>query len=129
MIEAGTGGSIVLISSSAGIKGQPFTPGYTAAKHGVVGLMKALANELGAHNIRVNSIHPAGVNTAMCDVPGLFNLIQKYATTMGPLFMNTLPTPFMPAEDISHSVVYLASDESRYVTGLELKVDFGMTNR
>lgn len=129
LIEGGKGGSIVLISSAAGIKGQPFTPGYTAAKHGVVGLMRGLANELGRHSIRVNSIHPAGVKTAMSDVLGLFDLIVKYNTTMGPVFMNTLPTPVMPSEDISHAVIFLASDESRYVTGLELKVDLGMTNR
>src|SRR4051812_18638894 len=59
MIEAGKGGSVILISSAAGIKGQPFTLGYTAAKHGVVGICRGLANELGEHRIRVNSIHPS----------------------------------------------------------------------
>ena len=73
MIRQGQGGSIILISSSAGIKGQPFTLGYTAAKHGVTGLAKALANELGEYDIRVNSVHPAGVLTAMGDVPGLMD--------------------------------------------------------
>ncbi len=65
MIEAGKGGSVILISSTSGLKGHPFMPGYTAAKHGLVGLGNGLANELGQHSIRVNTVHPAGVQTAM----------------------------------------------------------------
>lgn len=129
MIKAGNGGSVILISSTAGIKGQPFTPGYTAAKHGVVGLMKGLANELGEYNIRVNTIHPAGVQTKMGEAPGLTDIIASKAETMGPLFMNSLPVEMMEPKDTSYAVVFLASDESRYVTGLQLKVDAGTSVR
>jgi SDR family mycofactocin-dependent oxidoreductase len=129
MIKQGRGGSIILISSSAGIKGQPFTLGYTAAKHGVTGLAKALANELGEYDIRVNSVHPAGVLTAMSDVPGLFSLITAKAETLGPIFMNTLPHPMMKPEEISATVAWLASDDSRMVTGTQVRVDLGTCNR
>jgi SDR family mycofactocin-dependent oxidoreductase len=129
MIAAGKGGSVILISSSAGIKGQPFTLGYTAAKHGLVGLCNGLANELGEHHIRVNTIHPAGVLTAMGEAPGLMDIIGKHATTMGPLFMNTIPVEMMKPSETSNAVAFLASDESRMITGLQMKVDLGTTNR
>lgn len=129
LIRQGQGGSIILISSSAGIKGQPFTLGYTAAKHGVTGLAKALANELGEYDIRVNSIHPAGVLTAMGDVPGLMELITTKAATLGPLFMNTLPHEMMEPADVSGTVAWLASDDSRMVTGSQVRVDLGTCNR
>ena len=125
MIRQGTGGSVILISSSAGLKGQPFTLHYTAAKHGVVGICNGLANELGHHNIRVNSIHPAGVRTEMINAPGLMELIGAHAETLGPLFMNTLPHDFMDPSDVSAAVAFLASDDSRMTTGLQLKVDLG----
>jgi SDR family mycofactocin-dependent oxidoreductase len=129
LIKQRQGGSIVLISSSAGLKGQPFTLHYTAAKHGIVGICRGLANELGEYDIRVNSVHPAGVETAMMDVPGLMNLIAEKAETLGPIFMNTLPQASMGPEDISATVAWLASDDARYVTGAQIPVDFGMTNR
>ena len=129
IIAGGNGGSIIITSSAAGIKGQPFTHGYTSAKHGLVGLMRGLANELGHLSIRVNSIHPTGVETKMTEASGLMDVITKYAETMGPLFMNTLPVGMVDPVDISNAVVYLASDESRYVTGLELKIDAGMSIR
>lgn len=129
MIRQGTGGSIILTSSSAGLKGQPFTLAYTAAKHGVVGIARGLANELGEYDIRVNSIHPAGVATHMMKVPGLFNMIQEKATTLGPLFMNTLPYESMKAADVSAVVAFLASDDSRYITGAQVPIDLGSTNR
>jgi len=129
LLEQGTGGSIILISSSAGLKGQPFTLSYTAAKHGVVGLTRALAIEYGDHGIRVNSIHPCGVNTAMGDAPGLVALIDERAETVGPVFMNTLPVEFVEPEDISASVAYLASDDAKYVTGMQLRVDAGTVGR
>ncbi len=129
MIRQGRGGSIILISSSAGIKGQPFTLGYTAAKHGVTGLAKALANELGEYDIRVNSVHPAGVLTAMGDVPALMDLISAKAETLGPIFMNTLPHPMMEPAEVSATIAYLASDDSRMVTGSQLRVDLGTCNR
>ena len=129
LLAQGTGGSIILTSSSAGLKGQPFTLSYTAAKHGVVGLTRALAIEYGDHGIRANSIHPCGVNTPMGDAPGLVDLIDERAETVGPVFMNTLPVEFVEPEDISASVAYLASDDAKYVTGLQLKVDAGTVGR
>ncbi len=129
MIQQGTGGSIILTSSAAGLKGQPFTLAYTAAKHGVVGICRGLANELGEFDIRVNSIHPAGVATAMMDVPGLFDMIQAHATTLAPLFMNTLPHHSMTADDVAGVVAWLASDESRFLTGAQIPVDIGSCNR
>jgi SDR family mycofactocin-dependent oxidoreductase len=129
LIEQGQGGSIVLISSSAGLKGQPFTLHYTAAKHGIVGICRGLANELGEYDIRVNSVHPAGVRTAMMDVPGLMNMIAEKAPTLGPIFMSTLPHEFMDPEDISATVAWLASEDARYLTGAQIPVDFGMTSR
>jgi NAD(P)-dependent dehydrogenase (short-subunit alcohol dehydrogenase family) len=129
LIRQGQGGSVILISSSAGLKGQPFTLHYTAAKHGIVGICRGLANELGEFDIRVNSVHPAGVQTAMSDVPGLMELIQEKAETLGPLFMNTLTQTMMEPGDIAATVAWLASDDARYVTGAQIAVDFGLTNR
>jgi SDR family mycofactocin-dependent oxidoreductase len=122
-------GSIVLTSSTAGIKGQPFLTPYVAAKHGVVGIMKSLANELGQKNIRVNTVHPTGVNTPLLEgLGGMEELIGLDPSTGG-IFVNTLPVEFVEPRDISNAVLYLASDEARYVTGLELTVDAGCTNR
>lgn len=129
ILAGGNGGSIIMVSSSAGLKGQPFTPGYTAAKHGLVGLCNGLANELGEHNIRINTIHPAGVQTPMGEAPGLMDIISKHAGTMGPLFMNTLPALFMQPNETSNAVLFLASDDSKMITGLQMKVDMGMTIR
>jgi SDR family mycofactocin-dependent oxidoreductase len=129
LIRQGQGGSIILISSSAGLKGQPFTLHYTAAKHGIVGICRGLANELGEYDIRVNSVHPAGVRTAMMDVPGLMELIVEKAETLGPLFMNTLPHESMEPEDVAGTVAWLASDDARYVTGAQIAVELGTCNR
>ena len=93
MIEQGTGGSIILTSSAAGLKGQPFTLAYTAAKHGVVGICRGLANELGAYDIRVNSIHPAGVSTEMMNVDGLFQLITQARAHPRPAVHEHAPPP------------------------------------
>ena len=129
MLAQGTGGSIIVTSSSAGLKGQPFTLSYTAAKHGVVGIVNAIAIEYGDYGIRANSIHPCGVRTPMGDAPGLMELIEERAETVGPVFMNTLPIDFVEPEDISAAVAFLASDDSKYVTGLQLKVDAGTVLR
>jgi SDR family mycofactocin-dependent oxidoreductase len=129
MIAAGKGGSIILVSSTAGLKGQPFTLGYTAAKHGVVGLCRGLANELGSHSIRVNSLHPSGIATAMGEADGLMQIINKYAETLGPVFMNTLPVFMGEPKDTSNAVAFLASDEASMITGLQMTVDMGATNR
>jgi SDR family mycofactocin-dependent oxidoreductase len=123
------GGSIILTSSVAGVKGLPFLAPYVAAKFGVTGLAKAMANELAEHNIRVNSVHPTGVLTPMADgLAGMAPLIERHPQ-LGPLHMNTLDVQAVEARDISNAVLYLASDESRYVTGLEFRVDAGNTVR
>lgn len=122
------GGSLVNISSSAGLKGTPLHTPYTAAKHGVVGLSRALANELAAQNIRVNTVHPTGVATGMAPV-SLHGLITEERPDLAPLFANALPVPLTEAVDISNAVLYLVSDEARHVTGTELKVDAGVTLR
>jgi SDR family mycofactocin-dependent oxidoreductase len=129
LLSQGTGGSIIVTSSSAGLKGQPFTLSYTAAKHGVVGIVNAIAIEYGEYGIRANSVHPCGVRTDMGDAPGLVELINERAETVGPVFMNTLPVEFVEPEDISATVAYLASDDSKYVTGVQLKVDAGTVGR
>ena len=129
VLAQGTGASYILTSSSAGLKGQPFTMSYTAAKHGVVGIMRALTIEYGDYGIRANSLHPAGVTTPMGDAPGLLELINERAETVGPTFMNTLPVEMIDPVDVSEGVVYLASDESRFVTGLEMRIDAGLVGR
>lgn len=129
LIRQGQGGSIIMTSSTAGLYGQPFTASYTAAKHGVVGLAGCLANELAEHSIRVNTVHPTGVNTEMMQVPGLMELINSRAETLGPVFMNALPVFAMEPEDVAALVAFLASDESRYITGSQMRVDAGKLNR
>jgi SDR family mycofactocin-dependent oxidoreductase len=127
LIERG-GGSLVNISSSAGIKGTPLHLPYTASKHGIVGMSMALANEVAAQNIRVNTVHPTGVATGMAP-PSMHTLIAEQRPDLVPIFLNALPAPLIEASDVSNAVLYLMSDESRYVTGLELKVDAGVTIR
>jgi SDR family mycofactocin-dependent oxidoreductase len=123
------GGSMILISSVAGLKGQPFLAPYVASKHGLVGVMHVLSNELAARNIRVNSIHPTGVNTPMLvGLSGLTSLIEDSPDT-GSIFLNSLAVDLVEPEDISNAVIYLASDQSRYVTGLTMTVDAGSTAR
>jgi NAD(P)-dependent dehydrogenase (short-subunit alcohol dehydrogenase family) len=102
---------------------------YVSSKHGVVGLCRTLANELGEYNIRVNSIHPVGVNTAMLHDPDLFPMIVERQDTLGPLFMNTLPFDFLEPDDVAGLVAFLASDEARYMTGAQVPIDLGVANR
>jgi SDR family mycofactocin-dependent oxidoreductase len=121
------GGSLVNISSSAGIKGTPLHVPYTASKHGIVGMSLALANELAAQNIRVNTVHPTGVATGMAP-PSMHEQIAG-RPDLAPIFLNALPAPLIEPSDVSNAVLFLVSDESRYVTGLEFKVDAGVTIR
>lgn len=122
----GGGGSLVNVSSAGAIKGFPLQTPYTAAKHGVVGLTLALANELAAQNIRVNTVLPTGVPTGM--VPPSFGpLLGEQRPDLIPIFVNAMPTPAVEPADVSSAVLFLLSDESRYVTGLEFKVDAGVT--
>ena len=122
------GGSLILISSSAGIKGTPLHLPYTASKHGVVGLSKALANELAAQSIRVNTVHPTGVETGMRP-ESLQKILGETRSDLIPIFLNALPAVMAEPIDISNAVLFLVSDESRFVTGLEFKVDAGVTLR
>jgi SDR family mycofactocin-dependent oxidoreductase len=129
IIDGGRGGSIILISSAAGLKMQPFMIHYTASKHAVTGMARAFAAELGPHSIRVNSVHPGPVNTAM----GSGDMVDAVAKTNEsiPQMANVL-TPFLPnwvaePEDIADTVCWLAGDESRFVTAAAVPVDQGST--
>jgi len=129
LIAGGRGGSIVLTSSTAGLKGQPFLTPYVAAKHGVVGLMRAFAHELAEHEIRVNSVHPTGVETRMGAGEGaqrLSALLEEHPRLAG-MYTNALPVDITQPVDVSNAVLFLASDEARYVTALTMTVDAGNT--
>ncbi|MGC5614911.1 mycofactocin-coupled SDR family oxidoreductase [Georgenia sp. Z1491] len=131
----GNGGAIILTSSTAGIKGYANLSHYVAAKHGVVGLMKALVLELAGDSIRVNTVHPTQVDTDMIQNDSLYRLFLPdkenptredfAAVSRG---MQALPIPWVEARDISNALLFLASDEARYITGQQLKVDAGQTS-
>lgn len=124
MIQRGKGGSIILISSIAGIKGLAGLAHYNAAKFAVRGLAKTFANELGAHGIRVNSIHPGSIDTPMLDAIAEMSGAPKDSLLAGFTSSQIFDTLLDP-KDISAGVLWLASDDSRYVTGLELVIDGG----
>lgn len=132
LISGGNGGSIILTSSVGGLKAYPHTGHYIAAKHGVVGLMRTFAVELGQHFIRVNSVHPTNVNTPLFMNEGTMKLFRPDLENPGPddmavvaQLMHVLPIGWVEPVDISNAVLFLASDESRYVTGLPLTIDAG----
>jgi SDR family mycofactocin-dependent oxidoreductase len=127
LIRSG-GGSVIAVSSAAGLKGMPFYTPYVAAKHGVVGIARSLANELGEYRIRVNTIHPAGVHTAMTDGLDMDRLLEDNPM-LGPIFMNTLPVNMIDPPDVSAAVLFLASDDAQFTTGLALTLDAGNTIR
>lgn len=124
LIEQGRGGSVVITSSVAGLRGLPFLGAYVASKHAVVGLARTMAVELGRFNIRVNTVHPHGVATGMT-VDDLMPLVQEHVAILGPIFMQTLPDQVSQPEDIAAAVAWLASDDARHVTGVALPVDLG----
>jgi NAD(P)-dependent dehydrogenase (short-subunit alcohol dehydrogenase family) len=127
MIAAGNGGSIITISSVAGIKALPGQAHYSAAKHGVVGLTKSAALELGEYGIRVNSIHPWGVNTPMLEDPTTEAMLAAHPQYLSS-FAAALPDlPVAEPADITEAVLWLASDASRAVTGTQLTLDMGAT--
>ncbi len=134
MIDRG-GGSIIITSSTAGLKGIANIGHYAAAKHGVVGLARVLAIELAPHMIRVNTVHPTMVNTPMVmndPTMRLFgggnDITEEQFAEVGKA-MNLLPVPWVEPRDISAAYVFLASDESRYVTGVQLPVDAGFMTK
>jgi SDR family mycofactocin-dependent oxidoreductase len=134
LVARGEGGVILLTSSSLALKAVGNFGAYTAAKHGVVGLMRTLAVELAPHHIRVNSIHPTTVRTPLLlnennwrifrpDLahPELADVIDLYRG------LNLLPVPWVEPEDVANALLFLASDEARYVTGVAFPVDAGMS--
>jgi SDR family mycofactocin-dependent oxidoreductase len=127
MIEAGNGGSIVVVSSSAGLKATPGNGHYSAAKHGLVGLTNSLAIELGEFAIRVNSIHPYSVDTPMVE-PELMRQVfaehPRYVHSFGPMLLQ--PNGFMAADEVSDVVVWLAGAGSGTLTGAQIPVDKGV---
>ena len=128
LISGGRGGAIVLTSSSSALKGVPFIAHYAAAKAGVVGLMQVLANELGEHGIRVNSIHPIGVATAMAgeETAGLHALYGSGpGAALVSVFDTALPKERITAEDIAGVVAFLVSDDARHLTGVQVPIDQG----
>jgi SDR family mycofactocin-dependent oxidoreductase len=135
LVDSG-GGSIVITSSTAGLKGTPNTVHYTAAKHGVVGIMRTLANEFGKQSIRVNTVHPTGVDTVMIQNERTWGLFtpddpeptrEKFAELFETL--HPLPVPYLEPVDVSNAVLFLCSEEARYITGVTLPVDAGYTIR
>jgi len=134
LIEQGTGGSVILTSSVAGVEAYGNLGHYVAAKHGVTGLMRSLALEGAPHGIRCNSIHPTTVDTPMIDNTLGYELFTggvKGATRedmeAALLHMNALRIPWVEAVDISNMVLFLASDEARYITSTTQLVDAGTT--
>lgn len=134
MIERGQGGVLIFISSTAGIIAYGNTAAYSAAKHGVTGLMKGLAQDLGPYNIRVNCVAPTNVNTPLIMNQALFDMFAPHIENPGvddvrPAFqsLNALPVPWIESNDVSDAVVWLASDQAKYITGISLPVDAGNT--
>ena len=133
MIAGGRGGAIVLTSSVGGMHAMPNMSHYVSAKHGVIGLMRSLAVELGQHHIRVNSVLPTNVNTPMFMNEGTYKMFRPdlenpTAADVEPIaaqFMHVLPHGWIEPEDVSNAILFLASDESRYITGVPLPIDLG----
>lgn len=132
IVAGDRGGSIIIISSTAGMRGFPNQVHYNMGKHAVVGLMRSLANEFAPNFIRVNTIHPSSVDTKMIQneaiwsafAPGVENPgFEDFGATF--TAMNLLPVPWMEPEAISGAVAWLASDDSKYVTGSCIPVDAG----
>jgi SDR family mycofactocin-dependent oxidoreductase len=136
LLEHGDGGAIVITSSVAGLSGMHVKfsqkthggAGYLAAKHGVVGVMRGYANMLAEKNIRVNTVHPTGLNSPMIVNPQVEQLMAEqpeYAAA----FENLLPVPLIEASDISEAMLYLCGPSGRYITGIQLPVDAGFMVR
>lgn len=132
MIEHGKGGSIILTSSTGGLIGSPSNVpgmlGYTAAKHGVIGLMRSWANFLAPHFIRVNSVAPTTVRTPMANM-GNVGVIIQHVPELANSLTNAMPVEAVDPEDVAAAAAFLASDDARYITGTVLPVDAGNINR
>ncbi|HSS10754.1 MAG TPA: mycofactocin-coupled SDR family oxidoreductase [Acidimicrobiales bacterium] len=134
LTNGGQGGSIIVTSSAVGLRAAQNVGHYGATKHAVVGLMRTLALELGPQMIRVNSVHPTAVDTDMIQNESLYRLMvpdveKPTREDVAPILqsLNALPIPWVESRDISNAVLFLASDEARYVTGVAFPVDAGMT--
>jgi len=133
MVERGDGGSLVLTSSTAGLRAYANTAHYTAAKHGVIGLMKVLAQEAGPHRIRVNAVCPTTVRTPLVINASTFELFAPHLENpteddvREPFeSLNILPgVAWIEPEDVSDAVVFLCSDAAKYITGVALPIDAG----
>ena len=132
LIAGDRGGSIVFTSSTAGLRGfggqQGGGLGYAASKHGIVGLMRTLANALAPQSIRVNTVHPTAVNTMMAVNPAMTAFLENYPNG-GPHLQNPMPVELLEPEDISAAIAYLVSDAAKYVTGVAFPVDAGFCNK
>ena len=132
VVESGRGGSVIVISSLAGLRGHPNIANYVAAKHGLVGLMRTLALELAPQMIRVNSIHPTQVDTPMImnDATKKLFVPDKESPSDDEFadasqHSQAMPIPWVESIDISNAVVFLASEEARFITGVALPIDGG----
>ena len=126
MIDAGNGGSIITISSAAGIKAVPGCGHYCASKFGVVGLTNSLAVELGEFGIRVNSVHPYGTDTPMGNDASMWQMFADHQNYIHSFSPGALPTESLAAPDlVSDIVVWLASDASSLVTAAQIPADKG----
>ncbi|WP_067967207.1 mycofactocin-coupled SDR family oxidoreductase [Mycolicibacter icosiumassiliensis] len=126
MIEAGNGGSIVIVSSSAGLKATPGNGHYAASKYALVALTNTLALEVGEHRIRVNSIHPYSVDTPMIEPQVMAKIFAEhpdYLHAFPPMPLH--PQSFMTPDSVSDVVVWLAGDGSGILTGVQIPVDKG----
>lgn len=132
LIAGGRGGCIVFTSSTAGLVGMGGLDGgglgYAASKHGIVGIMRCLANNLAAHSIRVNTVHPTAVNTMMAVNPQMMEWAANNPDG-GPHLMNPMPVAMLEPQDISAAIAFLASDEAKYITGVAMPVDAGFCNK
>lgn len=133
LVAQGTGGSIILTSSVAGLRSYGGVGHYVSAKHGVVGLMKTLAQELAEHHIRVNTVNPTQVDTPMVQHDDMYKLFspelenptkEDFARASGDSIL--YPIPWVESIDVSNAVLFLASDEARYITGVALPIDGGV---
>ena len=132
MIDQARGGSIIITSSAAGVKGPPNMAHYAASKSGVIGMMRSLAAELGPHGIRVNCITPTTVDTEMVHWPEAYAVFRPDLESPGrddvvDIFasLNVLPVPWIQASDVTDAVAFLAGDRARYITGAVLPIDAG----